>query len=113
MARAFEYKKYKTKKRILLVIRLTRSASDQIAFDEDIPSETHLFSFANGIGHVEEALNDEVRVDNLEYCKRDEYFKCVNILNESRVILLFEVEKIFQEIDEGWLLQDILLGQRV
>ena len=95
------------------MIWLTRSASDQIAFVEAFPSETRRFSTQIGIGHVEGALNDEVRVDSLEYCERDEYFKCVNILNESRVILLFEVEKIFQEIDEGWLLQNILLGQRV
>jgi hypothetical protein len=95
------------------VIWLTRSASDQIAFDEDIPSETRLFSFVTGIGHVEVALNDEVHVDNLECCERDEYLKCINILNESSVILLFEVEKIFQEIDKGWLFQNILLGQRV
>jgi hypothetical protein len=64
--------KCKTKKK-QLVIWLTRSASDQIAFDEDIPSETRLFSAENGIAHAEGALNDEVRVDNLEYCERDEY----------------------------------------
>lgn len=95
------------------MIWLTRSASDQIAFDEDILSKIRLFSFVNEIGHVEVALNDEVHVDNLKYCERGEYLKCVNILNESSVILLFKVEKIFQEIDKGWLFQDILLGQRV
>ena len=57
------------------MILLTRSASDRIAFDEDIPSETRLFSSANGIEHVEGALNDEVRADNLEYREYDEYFK--------------------------------------
>ena len=98
-----------------LMIWLTRSASDQTAFDEDIPSETRLFSTENEIAHVEGALNDEVRVDNLKYCERNVSCipNCANILNESRVILLFEVEKIFQEINKGRLLQDILLGQRV
>jgi hypothetical protein len=91
-------------------IWLTRSASDQIASDEDTPSETRLFSSENGTGHVEGALNDAVHVDNLEHGERDEYLECVNILDESRVILLFEIEKIFQEIDKGWLLQNILLG---
>ena len=95
------------------MIWLTRSASDQIAFVEAFPLETRHFSTQTGIGHVEGALNDEVHVGSLEYCERDEYIKCVNVLNESRVILLFEVEKVFQEIDEGWLLQDILLSQRV
>ena len=57
------------------MIWLTRSASDQIAFDEDILSKIRLFSFVNEIGHVEVALNDEVRADNLEYREYDEYFK--------------------------------------
>lgn len=57
------------------MIWLTRSASDQIASDEDIPSDTRLFSSANGIGHVGGALSDEVRVDNLDYCERDENFQ--------------------------------------
>ena len=56
-------------------IWLTRSASDQTAFDEEIPSETRLFSIEGEIEHVGGALSDEVRVDNLEYCERDEYFK--------------------------------------
>lgn len=59
------------------MIWLTRSASDQIAFDEDIPSKIHLFSFVNGIGHVEVALNDGVHVDNLECV--------VNAMNISNV----------------------------
>ena len=59
------------------MIWLTRSASDQIAFDEDIPLKIHLFSFVNGIGHVEVVLNDEVHVDNLECV--------VNAMNISNV----------------------------
>jgi hypothetical protein len=68
--------KYKTTKK-LLVIWLTRSASDQIAFDEDIPSETRLFSTEYGIAHAEGALNDEVRADNLKCCERDDIFQIV------------------------------------
>jgi hypothetical protein len=90
---------------------LTKSASDQIVFDEDTPSETRLFSSENGIEHAEGVLNDEVHVDNLEHCECNEYLECVNILNKSRVILLFEVKKILQVIDKSWLFQDILLGQ--
>lgn len=86
--------KYKTKN--LTTIWLTKSASDQIASDEGIPSETRLFSSENEIGHVEGAPNDVVRVDNLENHEHDILNRrYVNTLNETRVVLLFEVEKIF------------------